>query len=162
MTDATMEKKERQDYSELLKDPRWQKRRLEILNRDNWTCQICGAKDKMLHVHHTCYEKGKKPWEYPDKILITLCEECHKNEDRCKKYIQDHLRYFAKDGITNYELSELLELVHIVMVGQHDNHYISRLYEPDDVYDFERDPFNWPYECLESLANRRESIDKGE
>jgi len=26
-------------YSEKLKDPRWQKKRLEILSRDNFTCE---------------------------------------------------------------------------------------------------------------------------
>lgn len=48
-------------YLELLKDPRWQKRRLEILERDGWECQNCGGKDKTLHVHHKRY-RGK-PWE---------------------------------------------------------------------------------------------------
>ncbi len=30
------------------------------------------------HVHHFYYIKGKKVWEYPDKHLITLCDDCHK------------------------------------------------------------------------------------
>ena len=28
-------------YTELLKDPRWQKKRLEIYERDNFTCNQC-------------------------------------------------------------------------------------------------------------------------
>ena len=32
-------------YSEKLKDPRWQKKRLEILERDNFRCQYCGDKN---------------------------------------------------------------------------------------------------------------------
>lgn len=64
-------------YSDLLKDPRWQKRKSEILNRDNFTCQLCGDKKTTLHVHHKYYLEGKLPWEYKSDILITLCENCH-------------------------------------------------------------------------------------
>jgi hypothetical protein len=64
-------------YWEKLKDPRWQKMRLEVLQRDEFTCVRCGAKDKTLHVHHGYYEKGKDPWDYYDWTLYTLCEDCH-------------------------------------------------------------------------------------
>lgn len=72
----------RDQYIQKLKDPRWQKRRLEILERDNWTCQLCEDKDSTLTVHHRYYEKGKDPWDYPDKCLTTLCETCHEDETR--------------------------------------------------------------------------------
>lgn len=61
----------------MLKDPRWQKRKTEILTRDNFTCQLCGSTEKTLHVHHKYYLENHKPWEYGDNALITLCEECH-------------------------------------------------------------------------------------
>lgn len=64
------------NYVEKLKDPRWQKKRLEILERDNWTCQCCLSTESTLHVHHKIYEKCD-PWEYDDKYLTTLCDECH-------------------------------------------------------------------------------------
>ncbi len=64
-------------YAELLKDPRWQKKRLEILQRDAWTCTNCGDKDKTLHVHHRYYRYGKNPWEYDEDAYQTLCEPCH-------------------------------------------------------------------------------------
>lgn len=64
-------------YAEMLKDPRWQKRKTEILNRDNFTCQLCGNTEKTLHVHHKYYLENHKPWEYGDSVLITLCEDCH-------------------------------------------------------------------------------------
>lgn len=69
-------------YSELLKDPRWQRKRLEILNRDNFTCKCCGAKESTLHVHHFKYLKGNMPWEYPDSNFITMCYECHYEEEQ--------------------------------------------------------------------------------
>lgn len=65
-------------YAEKLLDPRWQKKRLEILNRDNFTCQYCNDKEKTLMVHHTYYEKNKEPWEATNDHLITLCSDCHK------------------------------------------------------------------------------------
>ena len=77
---ARQKQKERSDYYELLKDPRWQKRRLEIMQRDNFTCQMCGnglTSGVPLNVHHYVYHKGYLPWEYPDKELITLCRDCH-------------------------------------------------------------------------------------
>src|SRR5690242_9951890 len=64
-------------YSEKLKDPRWQKKRLEILNRDTWKCRRCMTATKTLHIHHIDYIKGMQPWEYDDKYLMTLCEDCH-------------------------------------------------------------------------------------
>ncbi len=68
------------DYSEKLKDPRWQKMRLMILERDGWKCRNCGAEDKTLHVHHLAYSPGVEPWNYDIDILETLCEECHEAE----------------------------------------------------------------------------------
>ena len=64
-------------YSQLLKDPRWQRRRLEVLQRENFTCQGCGATDRTLHVHHGCYWSNQDPWNYPDQLLHCLCEQCH-------------------------------------------------------------------------------------
>lgn len=64
-------------YSDRLKDPRWQKKRLEILQRDNWTCQYCSDKECCLNIHHIRYIASMDPWEYKDFDLITLCEMCH-------------------------------------------------------------------------------------
>lgn len=65
-------------YWEKLQDPRWQKKRLEILERDGWRCTECSDESKPLHVHHGYYEKGFDPWEYRNDTLRTLCEDCHK------------------------------------------------------------------------------------
>lgn len=63
-------------YTEKLKDPRWQKKRLEILERDKFTCQLCGDKRSLLVVHHLIY--NNEPWDCPNNQLITICEDCHK------------------------------------------------------------------------------------
>lgn len=65
-------------YAEKLRDPRWQKKRLEIMGRDKFTCQKCSDATKTLNVHHRYYSKGAMPWEYPDNALVTLCEPCHR------------------------------------------------------------------------------------
>lgn len=57
------------------KDPRWQRKRLEIFQRDEWKCFACGQSDQTLCVHHKMY-RGK-PWDVPDDWLQTLCEPCH-------------------------------------------------------------------------------------
>jgi hypothetical protein len=64
-------------YSEKLKDPRWQRKRLEILNRDEFTCQRCGDDSSPLVVHHLSYSKGN-PWNINNSQLITYCEDCHR------------------------------------------------------------------------------------
>lgn len=91
------------DYSEKLKDPRWQKRRLEIFTRDKWTCRGCESTTKTLHVHHKRYEWGKSPWEYQDEDLITLCEGCHDLEGDLSK--ADYYAEIAQaSGMLNIKL----------------------------------------------------------
>jgi 5-methylcytosine-specific restriction endonuclease McrA len=64
-------------YADKLKDPRWQKRRLEILARDDFACRNCGDGESTLHVDHKVYRRGADPWDYPDDDLQALCESCH-------------------------------------------------------------------------------------
>jgi hypothetical protein len=64
-------------YFELLRHPNWQRKRLEIMQRHEFACEDCGARDKTLNVHHSYYEKDLSPWEYPDESLHCLCESCH-------------------------------------------------------------------------------------
>lgn len=67
-------------YAELLRDPRWQRRRLEIFQRDGWVCTGCADTANELHVHHKRYERGRKPWEYDDEDLVTLRKDCHRDQ----------------------------------------------------------------------------------
>ena len=65
------------EYSEKLKDPRWQKKRLKIFQRDKWTCKICERTDLTLHIHHLKYFPEKEPWEIKNEFLMCLCKNCH-------------------------------------------------------------------------------------
>lgn len=66
----------KKSYSEKLKHPNWQKKRLSILNRDNFTCQLCQDTETELQIHHTQYT-ASEPYLEPDENLITLCKHCH-------------------------------------------------------------------------------------
>lgn len=67
----------KKSYWQKLKDPKWQKKRLEILERDKFTCQLCGETEKELHVHHFAYKSSGNPWDIDNKDLTTLCCDCH-------------------------------------------------------------------------------------
>ena len=65
-------------YAEKLKDPRWQKKRLKIMERDHFMCVECRDSESTLNVDHKYYRKNLDPWAYPDDALQTLCENCHR------------------------------------------------------------------------------------
>lgn len=71
------------DYSEKLKDPRWQKKRLKVFERDNFSCILCQDKETTLNVHHERYLKN--PWDANLSDLTTLCKYCHAIVEDLKK-----------------------------------------------------------------------------
>jgi len=88
----------------LWKDPQWQKRRLKILERDEWSCKVCNRKDRTLHVHHIFYEPDiENPWEYSDNLLITLCDECHADAHDRPIYMPWHMNAIINIGLFNIE-----------------------------------------------------------
>jgi hypothetical protein len=82
-----MSKKTYVSYYEKLKSPLWQKMRLEIMERDGFACLECGDKGTTLNVHHTYYERGRDPWDYPPESLRTLCEPHHEEIEGLRKEI---------------------------------------------------------------------------
>ena len=80
------------NYKEQLADPRWQKKRLQILERDKFTCQICHDAETQLQVHHIKYDPTFKSlaWEYPPHNYKTLCKDCH-------KALTEHLKEHGDD-----------------------------------------------------------------
>jgi HNH endonuclease len=63
-------------YQDKLKNPCWQKKRLEVFSEANWRCQKCKRSDLQLHVHHLVYRRVE-PWEYKLNELEALCKRCH-------------------------------------------------------------------------------------
>lgn len=77
--------------------PEWQRCRLETMERAGWRCEACHEESEQLHVHHAYYEKGRKPWEYPDDALICLCHECHRLDHKHLAIIKRELGVLSRD-----------------------------------------------------------------
>lgn len=99
-------------YAEQLKKPQWQKKRLEILERDEWTCQTCGDTEATLTVHHKsyCFEHGKfvDIWDYNGEDLITLCEVCHSSEEKELDALKKVAFFALRESCQNAEVIERL------------------------------------------------------
>lgn len=50
-----------------------------VFARDNYTCQVCGKKDKILQTHHIKY-RSEGGSDRADN-LITVCTDCHTHEN---------------------------------------------------------------------------------
>ena len=95
-------------YLEKLKSPKWQKKRLEILERDNFSCKCCKNADSTLHVHHIKYIANTEPWEYDNDSLVSLCEMCHNEITWQKKELK---RIIDEEFIFVCEITELRLLI---------------------------------------------------
>lgn len=101
---------EEKTYIQKLQDPRWQRKRLEILQRDEFRCKHCGADDKPLQIHHIAYN-FQDPWEIEPRLLISLCSDCHNYETVAVKAAFSKLIQTIKlAGFTSGEV-ELLTMV---------------------------------------------------
>jgi hypothetical protein len=98
-------------YFEKLQDPRWQKRRLQILEASGWKCDNCESETKTLHVHHKIYRKGWAPWEYDDCDLQALCKDCHASVSELHKQIDES---FAL--MNDYDLERVLGYCHAILL----------------------------------------------
>lgn len=107
-------------YPELLKDPRWQKKRLFILQRDSFCCQSCGDNESTLHVHHTVYfGYNIEPWKYPDMTLVTLCEKCHETETKNMKSSLRPVSDNIQHKFFSYQMAEVDKFIDILSYGKH-------------------------------------------
>jgi hypothetical protein len=104
-------------YAEKLKDPRWQQKRLRILERDEWACLACNAANQTLHVHHKAYEG--EPWDVADEFLETLCEECHANRRGMDKFFCQLVKTFPTRGMN--ELASLFAEIQDLLYADLDN-----------------------------------------
>lgn len=113
----------RRSYRKKLLDPRWQKKRLKVLERDDWACKSCGAKKRTLHVHHLGYAASGNPWDVEDVDLVTLCDQCHQYESDMMPLVLPEVqrqlkRVFLSDGMT--DLLVALSCVPSLSVRKHD------------------------------------------
>ena len=102
-------------YKEDLKSKNWQRRRLEVLSRDNFQCQSasCNRKCETLDVHHLFYLDYIKPWLYPTDLLITLCTTCHNKEHKCRtRHEQDLYTALLQKGFLFSDIVALTTLIY--------------------------------------------------
>ena len=137
------------NYRELLLDPRWQKRRLKILERDDWVCQNCASGDETLHVHHIKYSGGM-PWDAPDEDLITLCASCHQYEEELKN--KDLYEYLNDAGVTRMMIKVLFE--HIKWRMEFSEEQMPMLKFSRILDDLRRDDGNYVNYILSTLSPR--------
>lgn len=105
-------------YSEKLKDPRWQKKRLGILERDGWKCWVCSDETTTLHVHHLRY--SGEPWEAPDEMLLTLCESCHEHDSTERPKFEESLLQTLKEA--KFQTNNLLAVQNGIRIGAANYH----------------------------------------
>jgi len=86
------------------------------MERDDFECVLCCEKEKTLNVHHIYYERNKMPWEYPDEIFITLCDECHDMEHTAKNLINsmDLEAKFRRFGVPSFVLYSVILSLEVI------------------------------------------------
>ena len=153
------------EYKDLLKDPRWQKKRLEILERDEWKCQYCGDDENTLHVHHKRYNKSGNPWDVSSDDLITICENCHNiisapiefystnNLFDIKKFVDEICLLSARFSFSKIIFYKGDVIVKIRNVGMENFSYILWTLSKLKKFMEERGEYNLFIECNNTITN---------
>lgn len=113
-------------YAEKLLDPRWQKKRLEILNRESFTCQLCGDTETTLHIHHEKYHAN--PWDTDNSLLKCYCKHCHSVIEFNKKYDVEEAMGIVKDELPD----EAIQIHFAYLDGTGTPHVDIYAYEGDN------------------------------
>ncbi len=87
-------------YSEQLRDPRWQRKRLELMQAADFTCLECGNKTETLNVHHGFYCRGTSVWEYPNDTYSVLCETCHSKAQDLMESVHSKIATLCYDQLS--------------------------------------------------------------
>lgn len=120
-------------YYEKLKDPRWQKLRLQVFERDEWKCTRCGEKKKTLSVHHWSYSKSGNPWDVGIDDLDTVCEYCHEKIEGmlmfCKMAIKNFKSLdFSLKSKNDVDLNEMAYFFKALFDPESDIHKKAKLH----------------------------------
>ena len=99
----------KKDFLKQYQSEWWIETSRRVKARDHNTCQMCGCNDKPLSVHHLYYgEDGSI--HVPDSSLITLCEDCHLEQEDYKELCQQSLKELRQE-LTDFEIYNILEAV---------------------------------------------------
>lgn len=111
-------------WRKMLKHPKWQKMRLEVMERADFKCEKRGCdypsdETNPLNVHHKYYDEENRwlePWEYPRGSLQCLCQRhhrevhglSHKNEGKKREKVKIPIEINTADPFTEeYEFVPL-------------------------------------------------------
>lgn len=135
-------------YSDKLRDPRWQKKRLEVMERDSFTCLACGDSKSTLNVHHKEYHGD--PWNAPMGSLETLCESCHTERTAFNKFVMLLPTEKAKriSGFLIMSEKELSIIYRIYCL----NHYFHHN-DPESIFENKRPPGDLTGDLLHLFTN---------
>lgn len=118
-------------YKEQLTHPNWQRKRLEIFERDKFTCCVCGNTEHQLEVHHLIYFKDKHAWEYNNNYLITMCHNCHLAETN-EKILILYFSYFMLNlsNLTGLNFVELFTKIdEVSLMVKNDGYTINEAFK---------------------------------
>jgi len=97
------------NYEKQLRTSAWLRKKNEVMQRDNFVCSncLCDNSERQLEVHHIAYyNDGRKAWEYPDYLLLTLCRNCHQKEhDNNNIYKKGKIINWIKKALTTTRLT---------------------------------------------------------
>ena len=110
-------------WSDQYKHPQWQKKRLEVLEASEFQCDMCGSKEKQLHVHHKQYFKGRMMWEYASDELQALCADCHEHNHK----LNDRLK--AALLITHMDMEQITGYIEAQFMLENSESIAVRSYE---------------------------------
>lgn len=117
-------------YSDQLKDPRWQRMRLQVLDLHRWQCDTCDRDNKTLEVHHKfyCLEpngnflRKAAPWDYTFDDFRVLCDDCHEQTEIALMELRRvfggldyfHIAAFAQDFEKACEADNTLSVMEVL------------------------------------------------
>ncbi len=126
----------RSSYSQKLRDPRWQKKRLEVMQYRDFCCEICGDSESTLNVHHKQYLKGYEPWDYHAEQLACICETCHKEYHDLPDILSLICSYLPIDGKNNrVEIAILIAGILGKGIAQDASDYEKLIYKLGELFD---------------------------
>ena len=127
------------DYSEKFKDPRWQKKRLEMFEDAGWKCERCDSKTETLNLHHKFYKPNTDPWNYKDHWFEVLCNDCHDKAHAIDISFIDLIDSVLKSKLNNNELEKLFMILNVIgsdesgWYGHKLMKYISKLLDKENT-----------------------------
>ena len=103
----------------MLRDPRWQKARLDKMQRAGFACERCGDKETTLNVHHKNYKRDHAPWEYELSNFVCLCRPCHEEIHQSREMLNNLIPYSQID---------IAQFISGMIAAQSNNHIVAKIH----------------------------------